>query len=223
MRLLAGRVGQEINLHSLSGDIGVSSTTLKEWLSVLEASFVVFRLPPYFENFGKRHVKAPKIYFTEIGLASYLLGIRKAEEVAHDRQLGGLFENMVVLDALKTRYNQGKDPEMYFFRDNSGLEIDLIVSSHRSLTPVEIKASRTFSADFRRNIGKYRTLSSTVNPGYVVYSGDLSPSVEGTKFVHFTDIHTLFSEGGSPPSSSPARSSTRKRKPTITSSKRSSR
>ncbi len=194
IRLLAGRIGQEINLHSMSGDVGISSTTLKEWLSVLEASFVVFRLPPYFENFGKRHIKSPKIYFTEIGLASYLLGIRSAEHVSRDPLVGGLFENMVVIEALKSRYNSGKDPDLYFFRDNHGLEINLIGSSHRQLTAVEIKSSRTFSSDFTKNIERYRKISPSVKSGAVVYAGKITPDFHGTRILNFTDTSKLFSD-----------------------------
>ena len=192
IRLLAGRVGQEVNLHSMSGDVGVSSTTLKEWLSALEASFLVFRLPPYFENFGKRHIKSPKIYFTETGLASYLLGIRSVEHVSRDPLIGGLFENMVVLEALKARYNSGKDPDLYFFRDNHGLEIDLVISSHRRLTPVEIKSSRTFSSDFTGNIERYRRTFPAVKPGAVIYSGKITPDFHGTKILNFADTCKLF-------------------------------
>ena len=194
IRLLAGRIGQEVNLHSMSGDVGISSTTLKEWLSALEASFVVFRLPPYFENFGKRHIKSPKIYFTEIGLASYLLGIRGIEHVARDPLIGGLFENMVVLEALKARYNSGKDPDLYFFRDNHGLEIDLIISSHRQLKPVEIKSSRTFSSDFINNIERYRKIAPAVKPGAVVYAGKITPDFHGTKILNFADTADLLDD-----------------------------
>lgn len=194
MRLLAGRIGQEINLHSMSGDVGVSSTTLKEWLSVLEASFVVFRLPPYFENFGKRHIKSPKIYFTEIGLASYLLGIRRLEHVARDPLIGGLFENMVVIEALKSRYNSGKEADLYFFRDNHGMEIDLIISNHRQLMPVEIKSARTFSSDFIKNIKKYRKISPSVKSGAVVYAGELTPSSDGVRIINFADTFKLFND-----------------------------
>ena len=113
MRLLAGRVGQILNLNALAGDLGVSSTTLKEWLSVLEASHAVFRLNPYFENFGKRIIKSPKVYFTDVGLASYLLGIESPAHAARDPLIGSLFENMVVIEALKSRLNAGKEPELY--------------------------------------------------------------------------------------------------------------
>jgi predicted AAA+ superfamily ATPase len=112
VRLLAGRIGQLLNLNSLSDDIGVSAKTLKEWLNILEASFIIFRLPPYFENFGKRLVKTPKIYFTEVGLAAWLLGIKSADMVSRDPLIGNLFENMVIVEALKSRLNSGNTPDM---------------------------------------------------------------------------------------------------------------
>ena len=128
IKLLAGRVGQVVNLSGLSGDVGVSSTTLNSWLSVLEASYIVFRLPCFFKNFGKRLTKAPKIYFTEVGLAASLLGIETVSQVARDPLLGGLFENLVVAEALKARYNLGKQqPDLYYFRVQGRHEVDLII------------------------------------------------------------------------------------------------
>ena len=116
MVLLAGRVGQVVNLSGLSDETGVSSTTLAEWLSVLEASFLVFRLQPYFSNISKRTVKSPKIYFTEVGLVAYLLGLESAQHVSRDPLRGNLFENMFVADVMKSRLNRGQDPRLFFLR-----------------------------------------------------------------------------------------------------------
>jgi len=126
LKLLAGRVGQLVNLNNMAGETGVSQPTLASWLSVLEASFIVFRLQPYFANFGKRQTKTPKLYFSEPGLASWLLGISTPEQAARDPLFGGLFENMVVIEALKARLNAGEMPELYYYRSKDGLEIDLI-------------------------------------------------------------------------------------------------
>ncbi len=115
IKLLAGRIGQIINYQSLANDVGVDNKTIKQWLSILEASFIVFKLAPYFENFGKRVIKSPKYYFTDTGLLTYLLDIEKAGQVARDPLVGSLFENLVVLEALKSRYNQGMTPNLYFF------------------------------------------------------------------------------------------------------------
>ena len=187
IKLLAGRVGQLVNLSSLSNDVGVSVSTLSEWLSVLEASHIIFRLPCYFQNFGKRLVKTPKLYFSEVGLASYLLGIKDATQVARDPLLGGLFENMVVLEALKARYNAGKEGELYFFRDSKGMEIDLLLNENRELMPMEIKAARSYNPDFTGAIAKFRSLVPNSKPGAVIYSGDLTPTIQETRFINFAD------------------------------------
>ena len=191
IKLLAGRIGQVVNLNSLSNDVGVSTTTLTEWLSVLEASYIIFRLPSYFENFGKRLLKSPKLYFTEVGLASYLLGIKDPSQVARDPLMGGLFENMVVLEALKARYNVGHDSELYFFRDTRGMEIDLLLNKDRQLLPIEIKAARTFNNEFVQGIESFRKATPKALPGMVIYAGDLTPTIKDVKFhnfIHTTDI-----------------------------------
>ncbi len=192
MRLLAGRIGQIVNLNSLAGDVGVSGTTLKEWLSVLEASFIVFRLPPYFENFGKRIVKSPKIYFTEVGLAAYLLGIEKAEQVTRDPLRGNLFENMVVMEALKARLNAGGDPNLFFFRDDQGHEVDLIFKHGRQLVPIEIKSAMTFNRDFVKNIEYFKKIAPKAGNGAVIYAGELTPEISGNKFVNFVNTADIF-------------------------------
>lgn len=193
IKLLAGRIGQVVNLNSLSNDIGVSAVTLSEWLSVLEASYIIFKLPSYFENFGKRLLKSPRIYFTEVGLAAYLLGIKDVSQVARDPLLGGLFENMVVLEALKSRYNAGQESELYFFRDTRGMEIDLLLNENRQLMPMEIKAARTWNKDFVSNIEKFRKVVPNALPGAVIYAGDLTPTVKDVKFVNFSETRKLIS------------------------------
>ena len=185
IKLLAGRVGQLVNLQSISNDVGVSSTTISEWLSILEASYIIFRLPPYFENFGKRQTKSAKIYFTEVGLAAYLLELENPGMVTRDPLMGNLFENMVVVEALKKRYNAGKDAGLYFFRDSHGMEIDLLQSSARKLYPFEIKAARTYSRDFAKNIEKFRLLNDKTAEGCVIYSGDQAQKVKEIELVNF--------------------------------------
>ena len=176
VRLLAGRVGQLLNLNSLSDDIGVSTNTLKEWLNILEASFIVFRLQPYFENFGKRLVKTPKIYFTEVGLAAWLLGIKSADMVSRDPLIGNLFENMVIVESLKARLNSGNPPDMYFFRDQRGFEIDMLIAANRKLYPYEIKSARTWSAGFAANLKVFAERDDKIEKGTVIYAGDLKRS-----------------------------------------------
>lgn len=186
LRLLAGRVGQVVNLESLSGDVGVSATTLKNWLSVLEASFIVFRLPPYYRNFGKRFVKSPKIYFTDVGLASHLLSISSARQVSQHPLVGGLFENMVVLEALKARLNVGLEPNLYYMRDSSGVEADLVLEEAGGLRLWEIKSSMTPDMSFARNLRLLRKVIPEVLSADVIYAGPEWPLSPDGKFINFT-------------------------------------
>jgi len=192
MRLLAGRIGQVLNLNSLANDTGVSATTIANWISVLEASFVVFRLMPYFENFGKRVIKSPKLYFVEPGLASYLLGIENDAQVARDPLLGSLFENLVIVEALKARFSQGKDPNFYFFRDSNQNEVDLLFKKDGELYPVEIKSAMTWNEGFQRNILRFNSIAGTQAKGCVVYGGKMhfqtSRNIRVTGFEDFTGL-----------------------------------
>jgi len=189
VRLLAGRIGQIVNLHSLAGDVGVSSTTLAAWLSVLEASYIVFRLPGYFNNFGKRLIKAPKIYFYEVGLAAWLLGIEKPEQVGRDPLIGGLFENMVVLEAMKARTNAGRERGLYFFRDRHGLEVDLLALRGRDIMPVEIKSGMTYDRSLSKNLRSFQKIADgTVSPT-LVYAGEESVHVDGISYMNYKKIY----------------------------------
>ena len=173
LTLLAGRIGQLINYTSLANDIGVSSTTIKNWISVLKASYVVFELPPFFENIRKRVVKSPKLYFTDTGLAAFLLNIRTAEQAARDPLRGSLYENFIILDIMKSILNQGRRPEFYFFRDSHGNEIDLLIRQEGSLFPIEIKSAATFSKNFFKGIDYFRQLSPHCHPsGAILYNGE---------------------------------------------------
>ncbi len=189
---LAGRAGQVLNLHSLGNEIGVAGKTLKEWLSVLEASFVVFRLPPYFENFGKRITKSPKLYFTDTGLLCYLLGIEKPEQVMRDPAFGHLFENLVVIEALKARLNRGQDANLYFFRDNNQQEVDLIYKKGRKLFPIEIKAAMTWRSEFLRGIEYFNRTVPESGKGTVIYSGEMQADLETASVLHFKRTAEIF-------------------------------
>ena len=191
LRLLAGRVGQILNLEAMSGEVGVSATTLKEWLSVLEASFVVFRLQPYYNNFGKRFVKSPKIYFTDVGLAVHLLDISNPAQVARDPLIGGLFENLVVIEALKARLNKGARAGLYYLRGKSGSEIDLVVEESRRIHGVEIKSSKTPDDSFAENMNKFIKSVASLESRSVIYSGDDWPIPGGGRFVNFKDTARL--------------------------------
>ncbi|MDX9932091.1 MAG: DUF4143 domain-containing protein, partial [Bacteroidales bacterium] len=171
LHLLAGRTGQLLNMSSLSNDVGVDVKTIGSWISVLETSFIVFRLRPYHENFNKRVVKMPKLYFFDTGLACSLLGIETETQLATHPLRGSLFENAVVLDFLKRRYNAGKENNLFFWRDNTGNEIDLLLVNSDKKTPVEIKSSQTISGDFFKGIQFWNKISDSEG-GYIVYGGD---------------------------------------------------
>jgi predicted AAA+ superfamily ATPase len=173
LTLLAGRVGQVVNFSSLGNDVGVSSTTIKSWVSILTASFVIFELPPYFENISKRVIKSPKLYFTDPGLVAHLAGIETAEQLARDPLRGALYENLVTLEVLKARLNRGMSPSLYFYRDTNGNEVDLIIRVGRKLVPVEIKSASTFTEDFLKGISRFReTVGVRATPGFVFYNGE---------------------------------------------------
>lgn len=192
LKLLAGRVGQVVNLHSLANDVGVSSATLSQWLSVLEASFIVYRLHPYYENFGKRLIKSPKIYFTEPGLVSYLLGIQTPAEAGRDPLIGGLFENMVVADILKTRFNAAMPADLYYYRDSNGNEVDLIFENKRMLTPIEIKSAMTFNDKMTGAISYFQKVTSRAGKGYVVYAGELEYASDTYALRNFKNTRDIF-------------------------------
>jgi len=188
VKLLAGRVGQLVNFSGMAGEVGVSAPTLAAWMSILEASHIVFRLQPYFQNFGKRLQKTPKVYFTEPGLAAHLLGIQSASQVFQNPLFGGLFENMVIVEALKARLNAGQSGgDLYFLRDRHGLEVDLIVERQgRKVLPVEIKGGRTYDPSFAKNLRAFQTIAgaSCVSPA-VIYAGEQEATRQGVRFANF--------------------------------------
>ncbi len=188
MTLLAGRVGQVLNLSSLAGEVGVSSTTLGEWLSVLEDSFVVFKLQPYFSNISKRVVKSPKVYFVEPGLASFLLGIETSRQASRDPLRGNLFENIVVVEALKARLNENKTPNLFYVRTEKGIEIDLILKKEGMLIPFEIKSSMTPHIDFTKNLKLFLNSEQNAVPGRVIYCGEEYESFGDCRFIQYTHV-----------------------------------
>ena len=191
MRLLAGRTGQLLNMDSLASDVGISSSTVREWLSLLEASYVIYTLRPYFKNFGKRFVKAPKVYFTDVGLLCYLLGINEPAQVATHPQLGNIFENMVVIEMLKNRLNSGKRGDLYYMRTSHGVEIDVVVENAGKLDLTEIKAGSTFHDEMADNLRSIaRLLPNETGALSVVYSGRLASASGGIPVVPY-DIWNL--------------------------------
>lgn len=172
MRLCAGRIGQVINLTSLGDDCGINHSTVKAWLSLLEASYVIFTLYPYYKNFGKRLIKSPKIYFTDTGIACSLLKIRSAEELSEHYLRGGIIESFIIADLLKQQYNLDQQPSLYFWRDKTGNEIDCIIDESKYPIPVEIKSGKTIATDFFIGLNYWQqTTSNSTAPRYVIYGG----------------------------------------------------
>jgi uncharacterized protein len=195
LTLLAGRVGQIVRLESLSNDVGVSGTTLRTWLSVLKASYIVFELPPFFENIRKRMVRSPKVFFTDVGLAAFLLGIHSEEQAARDPLRGHLYENLVIADIIKAGLNKGIRPEVYFFRDSNGHEVDLLIREGGALTPVEIKSARTFSVESVTAIERLRGLGvERLAEGVVLYNGDRHFPVRGVRVLNPLQVGDLWEE-----------------------------
>ena len=170
-QLCAGRVGQLLNLSSLGSDIGISHTTAREWLTILEASYIVYLLPPFHANIGKRLTKSPKLYFYDVGLASYLIGIERAEQLSTHPLRGFLFENLVVSEAMKYRFNRGRRPNLSFFRDSKGLECDLLYETSLGTGAIEIKSGATVSSDFFTSLNRVAELVPNVSSKAVVYGG----------------------------------------------------
>ncbi len=189
IQLSSGRVGSVINIESLCNDVGVTHNTLNSWLSLLEVSYLLIRLQPYYENFGKRIIKSPKIYFTDVGLLSYLLGLESADKITHDRMRGYMVENLVIMEFFKARVNLGKEPDLYYFRDNHGHEVDLIVRKGHSLIPVEIKSTATFNEGLLKNIRYYQKLVGDRAPiGFLIYGGEESFVVDNIHIMSFRNV-----------------------------------
>ncbi|MBF0407500.1 MAG: ATP-binding protein [Candidatus Riflebacteria bacterium] len=181
LKLCSGRIGQLLNLQSLASDTGISHTTARSWISLLEASYIIFLLPPFFRNISRRLIKAPKLYFFDVGLASRLMGLENTKQVSRDPLRGNLFENLVVIEALKFRFNRGKPANMFFFRDSRGSEVDLVLEYGRELVPIEIKSGATVAGDFFKGIRLFESLFPEAHGnGALIYGGDLSFNRENT-------------------------------------------
>jgi len=175
----------------------VATETIRSWLSLLEASFIIYLLQPYYENFGKRIIKAPKLYFIDVGLASYLLGIETPSQLARDPLRGGLFENLVIGELLKTRHNQGLEPNIHFYRDNHGNEIDVIWKKANQLVPIELKSGKSFHPEFLKGIHFFEKIAKTrVSHSYLVYTGSQELRLGNTRLIHFSKASSIGSSDG---------------------------
>ncbi len=194
VRLCAGRTGQLLNLSSLGSDSGVSRATVRDWLAALEASYIIFQLAPYHANIRKRLVRSPKIYFYDVGLASYLLGIQSAEQVATHPLRGHLFENAVVVEALKHRFNRGRRANLTFFRDSNNLECDLLYETGYGLGAIEIKSGETISSSYFSSLNRVADLIPEVNAKAVVYGGTERQSRTDAEVVPLSVLSDVLSQ-----------------------------
>ncbi len=192
MRLLAGRTGQEINYTSLSVEVGVDVKTIQSWLSILVSSFVVYLLPPFYKNFNKTIVKRPKLYFYDTALASSLLGIRKIEHLQSHPLRGALFECLIVSELIKQNNNSGNNESLYFWRDKTGREIDLIIDKTTSFLPIEIKSGKTVHDEFFKNLRYWLKLTGE-KQGVVIYAGDNNQKrSEGIEIMSWKSLSNFF-------------------------------
>jgi len=178
MSLLAGRIGQLLNVATLATDAGVSPNTANDWISILEASYVVFRLQPYYQNIGKRLMKSPKLYFYDTALLTTLLKINEKETLQSHYLVGNIFENFIISEFVKEINNQQISTQLCFFRDNHGNEVDLIIDYGNSVVPIEIKSSASYNATFCEGIDYWNT-TVKAKGGYVIYGGDEKLTVNG--------------------------------------------
>lgn len=173
VRLCAGRTGQLLNLSSLASDCGISHTTARHWVSILQAGFIIQLLPPHHENFSKRIIKSPKIYFLDTGLLCYLLRIREPEDIPVHPMKGAIFENFVFSEIYKAFAHRGELPPLYFWRDRTGHEVDIVIDTGKRLVPVEIKSAETIDSSFFDGLRYYISLGVPVSKtGVLVHGGD---------------------------------------------------
>lgn len=192
IQLLAGRIGQLINLSSVSGEVGVSSTTLAEWLNVMEASHIIYKLKPWFTNIGKRLTKTPKLYFTDTGLLCSLLGITKEEHLLSHPLRGNIFENFVILEFLKKGFNAGEPKSLYFFRTEAGVEVDLLEQKGQSLYPWEIKMASSVHDDFFKSLNSFVSFFEKspyeIVKGGIIYSGQNVKNYKGWSCLNYENL-----------------------------------
>ena len=192
LRLCAARIGSIFNASELAGEVGVASNTINAWVSVLEASYIIMRLQPWSENSRKRLTKSPKLYFCDTGLACHLLDIESPEQLSRDKMSGHLFENLIVMETLKQRYNKGKESNIFFFRDAKGNEIDLLIREAGELKAIEIKSSQTYAPSFEDVLKKSGSLLTTpVSKRAVVYAGNMENAAADIALLNYRNFCSL--------------------------------
>jgi hypothetical protein len=193
VKMCAARTGQILNLSSLASDCGITHNTAASWISVLEASYLIYLLRPHHRNFNKRLIKAPKLYFLDVGLSAWLLGIQTTEQILFHAQRGALFETFVVTEFLKGRFNQGLPSNLFYWRDSKGLEIDLILEAGEQLNAIEIKSGQTIAPDFFSSLKGWGKLTGQPNlPAWLIYGGDKALTNENISIVPWKNISEEF-------------------------------
>ncbi|MFH1457472.1 MAG: ATP-binding protein [Patescibacteria group bacterium] len=192
IKMCANRTGQILNLSSLANDCGISHNTAKSWISILEASFIIFLLEPHYKNFNKRLIKSPKLYFYDVGLVSNLLNIENKDQIIHFRLKGELFETFVIAELMKNRFNEGQKNNNYFWRDKTGNEIDCLIETANNITPIEIKSGKTITSDYFKNINYWNKLSKN-RPGqsYVVYGGNENQKRKQGNIISWNSLESI--------------------------------
>lgn len=187
-KLCANRTGQILNISSLSNDAGISVNTAKSWLSVLEASYIIYFLHSFYKNYNKRLIKMPKMYFYDTGLVCSLLNIENSSQLENFYLKGNIFENLVVTEFVKSRLNRGLKPNLFFWRDSKGVEVDLIIEKADAEIPVEIKMTQTLSASNFKGLNYYKKISKNTKPGYLVYGGDENITQTDNNYIGWKNI-----------------------------------
>lgn len=187
LQLLAGRVGQIFNQSNFSNELGIDQKTVNAWLTVLETSFIAFRLPSYYRNFNKRILKSPKVYFYDTGVLCSLLGIKRPEDLNVHFARGSLFENLVILELMKKELNAGNTPAMYYWRDSHQNEVDLLKETNGKLTAIEIKSSETYHSDFLKGL-KYFQKIAPDSAAKLIYAGNLNHERDGIQISNFQNL-----------------------------------
>ena len=189
MKLCATRIGSIFNASELSAEVGVDVKTITRWLSVLQASYLITLLPPYYENISKRLIKSPKLYFNDTGLACYLLDIESAKQLDRDKMRGALFENMIVMEIIKHRYNQGKTGGVFFYRDSNQNEIDVLLKQEGEITALEIKSAMTYNSSFEKSLKQIPNWINThITNRAVIYSGDFENTSSDIKLLNYNHL-----------------------------------
>lgn len=192
IKLCAGRIGQILNLSSLANDCGVSHNTIRSWISILEASYVIFLLQPYYENFNKRLIKMPKIYFYDTGVASSLLGVSNHKQLSSHPFIGGLFESFIISELIKKSFNNGLNPDIYYWRDKTGHEVDCLYKSGGKNFAIEIKSAKTINSDFFNNLDYLQNISKNKFTDFIlVYGGEDNQQRKNAQVLSWKSIDKL--------------------------------